>query len=733
MMSGAADSNSNLNGRASDEQILGSAGSSSSWIPTGSFPNNNEDDDSFLDYFLSGETGLTPEQASVLSNSSLPITGLSPQTQRNVNTSALQDQTAATTNTTKKKRLFNATKSVNTGVQTPAVQFYASSSSKASPPKKSLQPQMIHYYHNSSSQTQQGQQRGHGQGQHADNSTAQRQHQPTHLGTQQGQPGIIPNQSAPVFSTIYPTPNLAPANGNSNPASASSSSSSLSSIAVPPGTTATTNGSGHSPLMMHVHHHFNAQALPPASYVANGISPISPAGMIGAGGELMMLPPPPRFPIGSGMVDVSAPAGANVAANTAQWHIPQLSHNDWLQQMNSMAANAQMTRNSIVANQNNQKISTFPTPQGQVFSVGTAMQSKAPGPSQHVYVHPMPQTDILPIPHNMNLNAINQTSAYDPNALESKEKRERRLARNRESARQSRRRKKELLLNLRSQVNKLHSDIEAERRRQFSIMESQLVADRDRVIQEALDKILEEDMKECIDEAVRDGGPNSARRRATAAFQYNALRQLILPIYQQFFFAVSLNTENFFTSAKESRMKSIKGTGRVSSKQVGEDISINHKNAVKTGEATGNVSCRADDAEKLWPLLCYELSVSLDQEEKFIQVFKRTRQNGKVPQTRSQISIAATMVNNLKNGVLYQCHSAGHRSEAALLQVLTPAQTGRYLAWHRENKSRCVNLLDSSPRSGANDHQFRSYDNSLNDVCQQLTEAMKINTKQTTV
>ena len=43
MMSGAADSNSNSNGRASDEQILGSADSSSSWIPTGAFPNNNED------------------------------------------------------------------------------------------------------------------------------------------------------------------------------------------------------------------------------------------------------------------------------------------------------------------------------------------------------------------------------------------------------------------------------------------------------------------------------------------------------------------------------------------------------------------------------------------------------------------------------------------------------------------------------------------------------------------
>ena len=67
----------------------------------------------------------------------------------------------------------------------------------------------------------------------------------------------------------------------------------------------------------------------------------------------------------------------------------------------------------------------------------------------------------------------------------------------------------------------------------------------------------------------------------------------------------------------------MKGTGRVSSKQVGEDISINHRNAVKAGEANGNVSCRADDAEKMWPLLCYELSVSLDQEEKFLQVYKR--------------------------------------------------------------------------------------------------------------
>ena len=104
-----------------------------------------------------------------------------------------------------------------------------------------------------------------------------------------------------------------------------------------------------------------------------------------------------------------------------------------------------------------------------------------------------------------------------------------------------------------------------------------------------------------------------------------------------------------------------------------------------------------------------------------------------MPQIRSQIAIAATMVDNLKNGVLYQCHSAGHRSEAALLQVLTPAQASRYLEWYRQNKLRCVNLLGSNQRRGINENQYRSYDNSLNDVCQQLTDAMNINIKQTTV
>jgi len=67
--------------------------------------------------------------------------------------------------------------------------------------------------------------------------------------------------------------------------------------------------------------------------------------------------------------------------------------------------------------------------------------------------------------------------------MQSKEKKDKRLARNRESARQSRRRKKELRLNLRGKVNDLHEEIEIERRKKLEcMMEHEVVADRIRIL-----------------------------------------------------------------------------------------------------------------------------------------------------------------------------------------------------------------------------------------------------------
>ena len=223
-----------------------------------------------------------------------------------------------------------------------------------------------------------------------------------------------------------------------------------------------------------------------------------------------------------------------------------------------------MAPNTSIQSQQQQ---TLPQPQ-QIFI------TTIPHPSNGTAIN----TDILPIPTVTNpaalsaaaLHHFNAASLNTTTAVESKEKRERRLARNRESARQSRRRKKQLLINLEAQVNKLHSDIEIERRRQLTIMEKELMEARDTLLKEADSKFENangrkevgslthgdlEDVKKNLNLAIRDGSPNVATRRAAAEFQYNALRQLFLPYYHQVFLAMSLHEEGFLTVAKEKRSK----------------------------------------------------------------------------------------------------------------------------------------------------------------------------------
>lgn len=149
----------------------------------------------------------------------------------------------------------------------------------------------------------------------------------------------------------------------------------------------------------------------------------------------------------------------------------------------------------------------------------------------------------------------------EEHASESKEKRKKRLARNRESARQSRRRKKELLLNLRKQVNELHDKIEFERRKKLECMEEHITADRVRILNEifsdqryngrsvaGMDRFIR---------TVRNSGPMIKERRAALEFQHDALKKLILPVYRRIFMSMSLKDRSFLTEAKEKKIKEV--------------------------------------------------------------------------------------------------------------------------------------------------------------------------------
>ncbi len=121
-----------------------------------------------------------------------------------------------------------------------------------------------------------------------------------------------------------------------------------------------------------------------------------------------------------------------------------------------------------------------------------------------------------------------------------------------------------------------------------------------------------------------------------------------------------------------------------------------------------------------------------------------------MPQNRGKVSVAMTMVSSLQNGILYQSHSAAHRNEVGLLQVLTPDQALRFLRWFILNKKRCVRLFGSQQQqkqkqksessgmdgiendnggrssSGASETGHLKASDSLNDICKQLTQAMMI-------
>jgi hypothetical protein len=72
-------------------------------------------------------------------------------------------------------------------------------------------------------------------------------------------------------------------------------------------------------------------------------------------------------------------------------------------------------------------------------------------------------------------------------------------------------------------------------------------------------------------------------------------------------------------------------SGKISSKQVGDELTNGRRLEDGTIEPPPTTpdgekiiqTAHAFDAPRMWPLLCFELSVSVDQEERFTQAHKR--------------------------------------------------------------------------------------------------------------
>jgi hypothetical protein len=202
------------------------------------------------------------------------------------------------------------------------------------------------------------------------------------------------------------------------------------------------------------------------------------------------------------------------------------------------------------------------------------------------------QTPIEFTPSGPFLNALSHIQrdlfhGTDPSKMESEEKRARRLERNRESARQSRRRKKDRLVKLSAKVQKLQGDIDQERRKKIECMEIHLRREKCRIIKalsqpyennaegqsvvqvksESLSfqsemetplnhtESAQQTLTSSLHTILETLGPNSNARRAVATFQYNLLRHLILCEYQKFILWLLFKGESFLTFARDKHSK----------------------------------------------------------------------------------------------------------------------------------------------------------------------------------
>lgn len=462
---------------------------------------------------------------------------------------------------------------------------------------------------------------------------------------------------------------------------------------------------------------------------ADSMSPISPAAMIGPGNEELMLPPPSPH---------SAPASASQSHASASVHQQRQSHLEWLQHINDLAKQAVAASSEKIASaalvHQSQQQHGMPSPAAIQYHGVTSLQVGV-----GAYAH---------APMYYAQAALKQLQHQQSPPPESEEKRAKRLERNRESARKSRRRKKERLSLLEEKVNGLHNQIENARSLQIKNMNPRL---QDYFFQRIVQLDTTENSAHGNLTAIFKGaGYNCEVQRAVIDFQYSKLKHTLLPRYHKFLLWLTLHPESWFSAAKEqhakreaSRQVVRTASGKISSKQVGDELTNGSKledgtfvppPQAATANAAGekaNQTSLAFDSLRMWPLLCFELSISVDQEERILLAHKSAQKRHDLQHCRTQIEAATRMSSRLKEAVLLQSHNVAIRGERTYLTVLTPTQSVLYHQWLANNRERCRDKIEcqkttkrSAPTAQADMLVFEN--RTLIEVCRQLEAVLKI-------
>ena len=249
--------------------------------------------------------------------------------------------------------------------------------------------------------------------------------------------------------------------------------------------------------------------------------------------------------------------------------------------------------------------------------------------------------------------------------LTPEERRAQRLERNRESARQSRKRKKQYLDLLEARVVELMQQISAARAshcaeadRTLSAQRAMLLSTIEPVAHKAHRSAEEEAaLEDAAAQLVDRFGPDAPERRTVREFHFDQLARLILPPHTKFLLWLIHQPADFFADGSGSS---------------------------ESGEAPDP---QQQAASTLWTLLCGEIGLTSEQSGKLRDALCRIISSPDLPRETWRLGMADSYLQKLRRA-LTQRAAAAQANLEALRSVLTPGQLIRYMAWMDRNRGR---------------------------------------------
>uniref|UniRef100_A0A7S1VIW2 BZIP domain-containing protein n=1 Tax=Grammatophora oceanica TaxID=210454 RepID=A0A7S1VIW2_9STRA len=241
-------------------------------------------------------------------------------------------------------------------------------------------------------------------------------------------------------------------------------------------------------------------------------------------------------------------------------------------------------------------------------------------------------------------------------------RRQKRLERNRESARLSRRRRKQYLEVLEERVNQLSIDMDKGRREHVAKGLSTLQEKRMQTLTSGVSiGLLQTNLSR-----------SSPELRIKSTFQKEQLVSLSLPLQMKFILWLTLQNDAFFRGGRAA-------SERLSAARIGERM-------------LQNGSDRVPPCQGMWPLFCNEVGLSYDQEEKVRAYQKQLLQDPASWVERHTANASSKLMDSSDQSYQTLNYAVGER-DRGLMSKLNDDQKLKLMAWSADKKARIAQKL----------------------------------------